>query len=1284
MNSKPELIKESKNPINLLIRFCLENKVVTGLFTVAIIGWGVMVAPFDWDFMGLIRNPVPVDAIPDIGENQQIVFTKWMGRSPQDIEDQITYPLTTALLGIPNIKSIRSLSMFGFSSIYVIFEEKVEFYWSRSRILEKLSSLPPGTLPEGIRPTMGPDATGLGQVFWYTLEGRDEEGNPAGGWDLQELRTIQDYYVKYGLMASGGVAEVGSCGGFVKEYQVDADPDAMRAYGVTLDMVLMAVKNSNLDIAARTIEINNVEYVIRGIGFVKKLTDLEKAVVKIKNNVPIKIKDIAKVSHGPAIRRGVLDKEGVEAVGGVVVTRYGENPLEVIDSVKSKIKQISPGLPSKVLPDGTVSKVTIVPFYDRSGLIKETLGTLSEAIYLEILITILVILVMLNTLGSSLVISAVLPLAVLMSFIGMKLFKVDANIVSLSGIAIAIGTIVDMGIILSENVLKHLEKAGPDEDKLEVIYRAAVEVGSAIVTAVLTTIISFLPVFTLEDAAGKLFKPLAFTKTFALLGSIIVALTILPPVLHIMFGGKKKDRISFWKRSIQLLIIGVGIVAMIYFKWWVGLIIIVIGIRSFITGFLSEVWAKRIPLVANSIVIAVVGILLTTEWVPLGADKSFISNLFLVILCVGGLLWLFKSFVGVYPAILTFFLDRKWVFLVPTGFLLLVGLMIWWGFSTVFFFLPEPVQKLKPMVALNHSFPGLGKEFMPPLDEGAYLYMPTTMVHASIGEVQDVLRLQDMAMKSIPEVESVVGKLGRVESPLDPAPVSMIETIINYKSEFKNDENGHRVRFKYDKKNKKFYLDEEGQLIPDKKGKPFRQWREKIKKPDDIWDEVVEKAQVVGVTSAPRLQPISTRIVMLQSGMRAPMGIKVQGPTLEAIEKFGMQLEKHLKDVPSVEPAAVFADRIVGKPYLEIVIDRDAIARYGLSIQKVQSIIAIAIGGMGVTNTVEGRERYKIRVRYPREQRGLGGGIDDLKKIIIPVQSGMKMAGGMNMGSASKSSSTMQIPLGQLAKIEFRKGPQMIKSEDTFLTGYVLFDKKPGFAEVDVVEAAREHLQHKIDLGEIIIPEGINYRFAGSYESQIRFVKRLMVILPIALFLIFLILYFQFKHTLTTLLVFAGIIVAWSGGFLLIWLYGQDWFLDINLLGVNLRDLFQIHPINLSVAIWVGFLALFGIASDDGVVMATYLNQHFKENSANSIENIRKFTVAGATRRVRPAVITSATTILALLPVLTSTGRGSDVMVPMAIPSFGGMMIEMLTIFLVPILYCIIKEVKFKRDMKKV
>ena len=1247
---------ENMTMVDRLIRFCLDNKLVTGLFLAGVIVWGVVVAPFEWNVGGLPRTPVAVDAIPDIGENQQIVFTRWMGRSPQDIEDQITYPLTVSLLGIPGVKTVRSFSMFGFSSIYVIFKENVEFYWSRSRILEKIASLSPGTLPDEVQPTIGPDATALGQIFWYTLEGRDKDGRPTGGWDLEELRTIQDFYVRYGLTAADGVAEVASIGGFVKEYQIDVDPDAMRAAGVTLEQVVMAAKQSNLDVGARTIEINRVEYVIRGVGFVKNIADLEKAVVRVKDNVPITIGDVAHVHLGPALRRGVLDKEGAEAVGGVVVTRYGENPLAVIGNVKKKIGEIAPGLPEKTLADGTVSKVTIVPFYDRTGLIRETLGTLNAAIYLEILITILVILIMLNNLESSLIISTVLPVAVLMSFIGMKVFHVDANIVSLSGIAIAIGTIVDMGIVLSENVLKRLREADPLSDRKEVVFRAASEVGSAILTAVLTTVVSFLPVFTMQAAEGKLFKPLAYTKTFALIASIILALTVLPSVLYIVFGRKKREHGAVYTFAVPSMVALGGILITVRISWWIGLIVIILGARDLLVKVLPERIRGRIPLFVNGAVVAIVGVLLTMNWLPLGAQKPLFSNLLFVIFCVGGLMLFFSIFIRYYSRLLAVFLVHKSWFLVPVSALVVSGFVVWTGFRSVFFFLPDAAFQFAPLTALSEAFPGLGKEFMPPLDEGSYLYMPTTMTHASIGEVNDILRKQDMAITAIPEVESAVGKLGRVESPLDPAPISMIETIVNIKPEYKTDGQGHRLRFRYDGNKQEFVSDSAGNLIADPHGKPFRQWRDNIRQPDDVWTEIVKAAQIPGVTAAPKLQPIAARIVMLQSGMRAPMGIKVHGPDLPTIEKFGMQLEKYLKEVPGVEASAVFADRIVGKPYLEIEIDRDAIARYGVSIRDVQMVIEVALGGMGQTSTVEGRERYTVRVRYPRELRGLGNGVEDIKRILVTAKGGA------------------QIPLGQLSRIVYRRGPQVIKSENTFLTGYVLFDMQPGNAEVDIVKASQRYLQSKIDAGELVVPKGVGYVFAGSYENQVRSEKRLALILPIALFLIFLILYFQFKRVPTTLLVFAGILVAWSGGFMLIWLYGQDWFLNVPFIGQELRALFQIHPINLSVAIWVGFLALFGIASDNGVVICTYLDQRFGESKPTTLEGIRKITIEAAQRRVRPALMTSATTILALLPILTSTGRGADVMVPMAIPSFGGMMIQLITIFLAPILYCAVKE----------
>jgi len=1283
---------QSHSLLDKIIRFFLENKIVVFLMILLILVWGVMVAPFDWDVGFLPRDPVPVDAIPDIGENQQIVFTRWMGRSPQDIEDQITYPLTVSLLGIPSVKTIRSYSMFGFSTIYIIFKEEAEFYWSRTRVLEKLNSLPSDTLPKGVKPMLGPDATSLGQVFWYTLEGRDPEGNPAGGWDLHELRSIQDWTVRYALMAADGVSEVASIGGFVKEYQIDVDPDAMRAWNVKLGEVFRAVKMSNKDVGARTIEVNRVEYVIRGIGFIKRLSDIENAVIKVNNNVPVYVKNVAHVALGPALRRGALDKEGAEAVGGVVVVRYGGNPLATIKNVKKKIAEISLGLPKKTLQDGTVSQVTVVPFYDRTALIHETLGTLNTALTEEILVTVIVILVMLMNLRSSMLVAGLLPLAVLMCFIAMKLFKVDANIVALSGIAIAIGTMVDMGIVLCENILRRLDESKPEDNSLEVIFRASSEVGSAVLTAVATTVISFLPVFAMEAAEGKLFKPLAFTKTFALISSVIVALTLIPPLAHILFAGKIRGKrlktVFFWSLII------VGIVLAFTVKWYLGVIIIFMGAYHLAEPRIPQTIRNAVPFLTSVIAILFFTIVLSEHWLPMGPEQGIIRNVIFVLLMIGGLLLLVQLFIRVYQPLLVLCLAHKTLFLSIPVVILLFGGMTWLGFDSFFGWLPEMIKSNRVVSSVAHKFPGLGKEFMPPLDEGSYLYMPTTMPHASIGEVLDVLQKQDMSFHSIPEIESVVGKLGRAETPLDPAPISMIETVINYKSKYIVDKNGHRMTFRFDEDETDLFRDPDGvpllppdgqpyyvqglyvrddlgRLIPDRKGKPFRLWRpaldpdlnsgrkawKGIQRPDDIWDAIVKAGKIPGTTSAPKLQPIAARIVMLQSGMRAPMGIKVKGPSLETIEKVGLQLEQFLKDVPAVDPSAVIADRIVGKPYLEINIDREAIARYGIMLESVHDVIEIAIGGRQITTTVEGRERYPVRVRYMRELRD---SIEELGRILVPA------AGGA------------QIPMSQLTNIRYVRGPQAIKSEDTFLIGYVLFDKRKGWAEVDVVEQAQAYLDEKIESGEFELPAGVSYTFAGSYENQVRSEKKLMVVLPLALFIIFLVLYFQFHSVLTTTLVFSGIMVAWAGGFILIWLYAQPWFMDFTVFGSHMRDFFQVHPINLSVAVWVGFLALFGIASDNGVIMATYLDQTFDRTNPQSVQAVREAIIEAGNRRVRPCLMTTATTILALIPVLASTGRGSDIMVPMAIPSFGGMLIVIVTIFVVPVLYCAIREFELK------
>lgn len=1237
----------TRGPLAALIRFCLEQKLVVSILLVGVIFWGVLVAPFSWEFGDLPRDPVPVDAIPDIGENQQIVFTEWPGRSPQDIDDQISYPLTVALLGIPGVKDIRSYSVFGFSSIYIVFDESVEFYWSRSRVLEKLNSLPAGTLPQGVAPALGPDATALGQVFWYTLEGRDRDGNPAGGWDLEELRTIQDFTVKYKLSAVEGVSEVASIGGFVREYQVDVNPDAMRAAGVTLEQVIGAVRKSNLDVGARTLEINRAEYIVRGLGFLKDVEDLEKTAVTARDGLPILISDIATVSEGPALRRGALTKEGVEAVGGVVVVRYGENPMAVIERVKNQIEQIAAGLPEKTLADGTVSKVSIEPFYDRTGLIRETLGTLNSAIEQQVLITIIVVVLMVLHLRSSLLISALLPLAVLMTFIGMKLAKVDANIVALSGIAIAVGTIVDMGIVLSENILRRLDEAGPDESRLEVIHRASCEVGSAVLTAVMTTIVGFLPVFTMEAAEGKLFRPLAYTKTFALIASIVLTLTIIPPLAHILLGVRIRSGRVQQFAAILLTVFGAVVAAAVHV--WGGLIVALFGAYYLSRPLLPAIVARGFQWSANLIAVLIVLIVLAQAWEPLGPQAQVFGNALFIGVIVAVLLACFWLFRMLYPYVLAWALRHKILALSPAAIIVVLGGTIWLGFDRVFGWLPDNIRQRETVVQVAHAFPGLGSEFMPSLDEGAFLYMPTTMPHASIGEAVDILAELDRAILSVPEVKTAVGKIGRVDSPLDPAPVSMVETVIQYHSEYRTDESGRRLTFQYDHDRNEFERDAHGKLIQNPNGLPYRQWRDEIQSPQDIWDAIVNAASAVpGVTSAPKLQPIETRIVMLQSGFRAPMGIKVFGPTLESIERFGLELERLLKDVPSVQPAAVFADRVVGKPYLEIEIDRDRIARYGIQIADVQQVIEVAIGGRPLTMTVEGRERYPVRVRYQRELRDE---LETLGDILVPAPGGT------------------QVPLRELADIVYRRGPQMIKSEDTFLVSYVLFDKRPGYAEVQVVNDARAYLQQKIDQGDLIVPPGVSYEFGGSYKNQVRAAKRLSVVLPLSLGIIFLILYFQFRKVSVTLMVFSGVFVAFGGGMMMLWLYAQPWFMDASPFGIDLRELFQIRPFNLSVAVWVGFLALFGIATDDGVVMATRIEQSFAEKDPTTIDEVRASVVQGATLRIRAALMTSATTILALLPVLTSTGRGADIMVPMAIPTFGGMAVALITLFVVPVLY---------------
>ncbi len=828
--------------VNNVIRWCLKNPFLMVLIIVGLCVSG---------YFAVVRTPV--DAIPDIGEKQVIVYADWAGRSPQDVDDQVTFPLTTSLTGTPGVKAIRSMSGFGFSMVFVIFKDDVDYYWARSRVLERMN-VAQQRLPAGVTPILGPDAIALGQIYWYTVEGE--------GFDLAELRSIQDWYVRYQLNAVEGVSEVASIGGFVKQYQIDIHPDKLRAHRVTLMDVYEAVSKSNIDVGAKVVENNGVEFFIRGVGFIKTVEDLERIVIRQEGGTPITVRNVATVQMGPDFRRGALDKAGVEAVGGVVLMRYGENPREVMQRVKAKIAQIETGLPGKTLADGRVSRVRIVPFYDRTTIVNETIDTLKQALSEEALLASLVILIFLLHLRTTVTVLATLPLAVALTFILMYLFGVDSNIMSLAGLAIAIGDVADMGIIMSENIYRRIASATDEEKRAKghfgIVYEGATEVGGAILTAVSNTIVSFIPVFFLTGQEGKLFGPLAFTKTFAIGSSVVLAITVVPFLCYLLFRPVK------WRKQITAaLAVGIGVLATLAMH------------AAFVWGLAKGNGEGWLISAAVGVGVALCVIRMTRErFLPL--EENRVSRLI----------------AGIYGPALGWVLGHKKTFLAAPLLILLIGLSVWLGIG---------------------SYPGLGREFMPPLDEGSFLYMPSLLPQGSLSQAVQVNSMQDRAIASVPEVESVVGKIGRAESALDPAPVGMMESII--------------------------ILKPEDQWRMNKVERFFSGWPGFIRKPlamiwpevrritkDEILTDLQEKTAIPGVLPT-FLQPIQTRLVMLQTGFRAMMGVKIFGSDLREIERIGLQIEQLLHEVPGATD--IVADRIVGKPYIQIEIDRDRIGRYG-------------------------------------------------------------------------------------------------------------------------------------------------------------------------------------------------------------------------------------------------------------------------------------------------------------------------------------------------------------------
>ncbi len=1114
--------------IEKIIEWSLKNRVLVLCATLLIVALGIRAV-----------YQTPVDAIPDLTENQVLVLADWPGRSPQEVEDQVTYPLTSGLQGVTGVKEIRANSMFGFSLTTIIFEEGVDNYFARTRVLERLNYLQ-NQMPEGVTPQLGPDATGLGWVYQYYLH-VDPEKSPDGGYDLAKLRSVQDWNIRYQLAAVKGVAEVASIGGFVKQYQIELNSRKMRQSGVTTMEVMTAVQNANLNVGGKVVEENGAEFVLRGIGLVTSTEDLELVTVKEMNGTPVFLKDIAEVRIGGDFRRGALDIDGNETVGGTVVMRTGENAKAVIERVKEKIANIQSSLPPGI---------TIKPFYDRSELIDNTIGTLKHALVEEIILVTLAHVIFLWHFRSILIVTLPLPISILVSFLMMKQFGITSNIMSLTGIAIAIGVLVDAAIVVTENVLRHCEAA---EDKKgeplnsketwDVCLVACKQVGRPIFFSMSIIVLAFVPVFALTGQEGKLFHPLAFTKTFAMVGSTIFAVTLVPVLCTLLVKG------PFHAED-----------------------------RNIVMRFLLKIygpalnWALRFRKTVIALAFAILGIsMLLAFGLPRDTVKKIADS-------------------G-YPSAANFL----------TGF---------------------------------------GKEFMPPLNEGGLIHMPVLMPKTGLTEIQRVMSWQDKVLSEIPEIEVVAGKLGRFETATDPAPTEMLETTIMLKPEYVP--NG-RFRVKRN---------------PD--------WREGMTQ-EKLRAELTEKMKDVPGYVPAFLQPIENRILMLYTGIRAQVGIKIYGNDLDKIQRKAYEIEKLVNTIPGAD--GVSPSRVQGKPYLNIEVDRKAMARYGLSAKDVLDAVEISIGGKNVSTTIEGRERFPIQIRLQQSERD---DIEGLSRILVATRSGMGEAtqaataggmGGMGGGSApsapamggESSSKPTYIPLGMVAKITRETGANEIASENGLLRSFVQANVRDrdlgGF-----VQEVEEKLK-TIDM------EGMTYKLTGEFENQKRFVDTMKLVFPLVLLVIFVLLFIVYHSALEAAHVMLAVPFALSGGVIL-----------QKILGYNFNG-----------AVWVGYIALFGTAVQTGVVMVVYLEEMVKERL---LEKGKDFTHAdlvqavkdGARLRLRPKVMTVGTIIASLLPIMWSHRQGAEIMKPLATPVIGGMVSSLLHILIVtPVIFLWLREREFKK-----
>lgn len=1084
--------------ISRFIEFSARNRFLIFLMVGFFTGWG-------WWAL----NRTPLDAIPDLSETQVIIYTEWMGRAPDLVEDQITYPITSTLLAAPKVQVVRGFSYQGSSFVYVIFEEGTDIYWARSRILEYLQGVR-SKLPADVNPVLGPDATSVGWGFSYAVV--DESGQQ----NLGQLRSLQDYNIKLALESVPGVSQVASLGGFVKQYQVTIDPNRLLAYNIPISTVMDAIRKSNQDVEGRVLEFSGIEYMIRGRGYIKEVKDIELVAVGTDGSgTPILVRDIGEVRLGPDIRRGLAELDGKgEVAAGIVIVRFGENVLSVLERVKEKIaRDIAPSLPPGV---------KIVTTYDRTDLIHRSIDTLKEEIVRLSIAVSIVCVVFLFHLPSALAVILTLPLAILMSFIAMYYLGVTSNIMSLSGIAIAIGAMVDASIIMIENAHKKLEewvKAGRPGNRIDVIIEAAKEVGPSLFLSLLVITVAFLPVFTLQAQAGRLFKPLAYTKTFAMLFSSFLAITITPVLMTMLIHEK----------------------------------VPVLG-RIPLIGSLFKVYPE---------------------------ERHPISML---------LRWIYQPFAH-------FALRFKWLVI----FLALVIMAV-----TVI-----PFKKL-------------GSEFMPPLYEGSLFYMPVTVPAASISEVTKLLKLQDKLLMQIPEVAQVFGKAGRADTATDPAPLEMFETVITLK--------------------------------------PESEWRPGMTV-EALKNEMNEILTIPGVANSFTM-PIKARIDMLATGIRTPVGIKVLGPKLEEIERIGLELEELLRDVPGTRSA--YAERLTTGYFIDITVKREAIARYGMSVEGVNEVIQSAIGGMNLTVTVEGRERYPVNIRYARDFRS---NIDQLSRVLVPVSmgggspagtgggmSGNGAQGGFTSPVSFQSPARVQnVQLGELADIKVVKGPTAIKSEEGLLASYVYID----FSGRDVGGYVEEAKQRVADFK---IPEGYRLEWSGEYEYMAQTAERLKIVIPLTLFIIFVLIYLNTQSVTKTFIVLLAVPFSLVGAFWLLYLLNY----------------------NMSIAVWVGIIALAGLDAETGVIMLLYLDLAYakwkKEGRLHSIQDLKDAIMHGAVQRIRPKIMTVSVILAGLIPIMFSHGTGSDVMKRIAAPMVGGVVTStILELLIYPAIFLIWKSRALKR-----